>query len=265
MKKSNKKSLDEHCEEVCSCLHASLICGEKECIYDEGELNFWRNVEDDDDFLCLLSPNSFEATFVDKNGIDNYRGVWNRILSIIGPDYIERIGALDKDIGVNILTDGGVYVLLQKNKVLKISACPILLREIEIKTNLILDDYYINRIDEYVKININRQITCSGCGKIVDNNGQDVELPEDSEEVFCRDCYWKIYTSCDICNGEVLREEAHSSIDYDNLCDSCYDNHYVTCKNCNKEFNIDECIEEDYNYYCEDCHFLLFEGDEDFD
>lgn len=88
------------------------------------------------------------------------------------------------------------------------------------------------------------EVSCQRCGDGV--HPDDAYYPEDGYGPFCAECYHEHYTTCDICDREVAREDAYW-VDHNTLCQDCYERYAHACDNCGEHFFAEDMrrVEED--------------------
>lgn len=112
-------------------------------------------------------------------------------------------------------------------------------------------------------------IGCESCGELFH---EDDIIYTRWDAPLCTDCYHRYYTSCVVCEREVLREDA---IYYDDepYCETCYANNFSACEVCEEDCPNDELLavmvregDDDPSemYVCEYCRsHQLVEDDEE--
>jgi uncharacterized CHY-type Zn-finger protein len=58
---------------------------------------------------------------------------------------------------------------------------------------------------------------------------------------------------CDACNSVISSEEVRTYGD-GTFCEYCYDRRYASCSECDRDFSIDDLVEDEGDYVCENCH-----------
>lgn len=198
----------------CACLHASLICGDETCIYgdEDGELDFWEEIEADDDVLCVLSLDGFEHEFIVNE--NRYFGMWHRILTMITPSKVIDLQATEERVGISQLTNGNIYVLLRNGTACTVSVCPI--------TN-VNEFFYELRDDDFYKENIKADFECDICAICEDEvYGDDKIYIEDEDIYICPSCFSSHFHECYKC-GDVIRDEDKMRLGIMILCENCYE------------------------------------------
>tara|TARA_X000001382_G_scaffold62218_1_gene42880 strand:- start:13265 stop:14428 length:1164 start_codon:yes stop_codon:yes gene_type:complete len=94
--------------------------------------------------------------------------------------------------------------------------------------------------------------TCVECHEKY-NHDSVVSIEVDVDGLWCEDCYYEHYCSCDACGEHVLYEESHSAWDA-YYCEYCFNESYIYCESCNEvEHRDDASYSNDY-YYCQNCY-----------
>ena len=92
--------------------------------------------------------------------------------------------------------------------------------------------------------------TCENCGDIQDEENC---WTNSDGQFFCSDCYHDLYTSCENCEEECVREDAilHGDKYY---CEHCFEKLFDQCVHCGEYESKDDLKWFDGDSYCEDCY-----------
>ena len=100
---------------------------------------------------------------------------------------------------------------------------------------------------------MNKQITCSECGAVLEER----YMYNFEEQYFCEECLNRCTTICDNCGERIWRHEVEGDCNY-TLCPHCYEHSYTTCEDCGRLIHNDDAFYSDVDDYpyCRDCFEL---------